>query len=231
MAREGTVMRKQVVLALLTAMFAFGARAARADSIALTSGTLQFYLSALGSADVSGPGFDMSSPATGDFPVGIQPGDRVDFSGGATLSGFGSAVLNGTPLQGNTSGPGFGRLWIFGVINIAAIPFIAPPVSGFNRTFQEPVTLSGFVSGYASTDLSQPPLFSVNLFGSGIASGNYRVVDGDSGPLYLDTCCESIRVTDPSTPSPTPEPASVLLLGTGMIGLLGHHSWRKRRQP
>jgi hypothetical protein len=232
MSREGTVMRKQLVLAVLAATLAFGVQPAHADSIALTSGFLDYYLGDLGGADLSGAGFHVSALVTsGSFPVAVQPGDTVDFGTRVDLSGYGQATVNGATVPGNPSGPGAGRLWITGTIAVTALPFIAPPIAGFAGEFQTPVTLSGLVTGYFGADLSQPPLFSVNVFGSGVATGVYAVKGSGGDAFYLDTCCAGVTITDPSTPSPTPEPANVLLLGTGMIGLLGHHTWRKRRQP
>jgi hypothetical protein len=134
------------------------------------------------------------------------------------LSNWGPAIVNGVRLQGNTdwNSPAAGRLWITGSLTVTAVPFVAPPPTA-HSDLSAPVTLTGSIAGYFDCcSPTQPPLFMVNVTGQGVASGNYRVIEGDNGPFYLNTCCSSIRITAPA-PSPTPEPGTLLLIATGLV--------------
>jgi hypothetical protein len=224
-------MRKRLAVAmLLGVMTLFAGHAAYADSIPLTGGTLSLFLGDPGSADLIGAGFHVSSTASGSFPITASPGGAVDFSTDVALSNWGPALVNGAELHGDTLGPGAGRLWITGTIHVAAVPFVAPPPSSFTGFFEAPVTLSGFLTGYSNTDLSQPPLFTATVSGNGTAGGSYRLIGSGNSAFYLDNCCSSIAITaaDPP-PSPTPEPASVILIGAGAMGLACRRAWRKLR--
>jgi hypothetical protein len=223
-------MRRRLSVAVFTSALALGAwSAADADSIPLTGGGLSYYLGDLGGAELIGVGFDVATTVTGGgWPVSVRPGDLVNFSTHVDVSGWGSAVVNGTRLHGDPSGPVPGGVWITGTINVAAVPFIAPPPSGFTGNFEAPVTLSGSVTGYASADFSRPPLFTESVFGNGTAEGIYRQIGSGSDSSYLDNSGASVAI-GASTPSPTPEPATMFLLGAGMIGFVGRRAWGRLR--
>jgi|HubBroStandDraft_6_1064221.scaffolds.fasta_scaffold571288_2 hypothetical protein len=188
--------------AVLGSALAVGSGAkADADRTPVTGGTLQFYVGDPGSAELIGVGFDVTSMAAGAWPVSVRPGDLVDFSTDVTLSSWGSALIDGIRLHGDTSGSGAGRLWITGTIHVAAVPFRAPPLSEFAGSLQTPVSLFGAVAGYASTDLSRPPVFAVNIVGSGTAEGTYRLIERAGDSFYLDACCARVTVAASPTPA------------------------------
>jgi hypothetical protein len=125
-------MRRRFEVGVLAAALALWAwSAAEAQAIALTGGTLQFYLGDPGSARLAGDGFVVASTGDGGWPLSVRPGDLVDFSTDVRLSNWGPAMVNGTELHGDPSGPGAGRVWISGIIHVAATRFVAPPPSGF----------------------------------------------------------------------------------------------------
>jgi hypothetical protein len=188
-------------------------------SIPLTAGTLQLYSGDPGSADLVGTGFKVNSMASGGWPVSVSPGGLVNFSGGVALSNWGSAYVNGSQLHGDPGGPGAGRVWISGQLQIAAVPFPAPPPSEFSGGFQTTVTVTGSVAGFSNANPGQPALFTANVSGTGTASGAYRLITNGNDPSYLDSCCASVAVITPaSTPSPAPQAMRVWPPGIATVG-------------
>ena len=121
-------------------------------------------------------------------------------------------------LHGDPSGPGAGQVWISGQLQVTAVPFIAPPPSDFAGSFSAPVTVTGTVSGYSNTNLNQPPLFTVNVVGQGMAFGQYRYIDNSGGdPFYLDNCCAGVTI------STLPQPWSYTDIG--FVGQRGSASY------
>jgi hypothetical protein len=198
-------MRKPLKLSVLIVVLAVcGWRVAEAaDTVTLTGGSMSAYLGDRGGGQLTGDGFYVDGDVFGGaWPIAVSPGGVVDFTGGWSLGSWGNATVNGTPLHGDPSGPGGGRLWIVGSLQAAARPFIAPPPSEFTGGFSAPVTITGTISGYYNANNNQPPLFTVNVIGNGLVSGAYRFIDNasDGHPFYLDNFAASLSV------SPLPQP-------------------------
>jgi hypothetical protein len=174
---------------------AAGTSSAAVMTISLKAGTVQLYSGDPGSADLVADGFEIKSMAGGNWPVTVPPGGPVDFSSGIVLSNWGPALVNGVQLHGDPSGPGAGRVWISGNLQIKTVPFLAPQPSGFTDGFQTTVALSGTVAGFFNDSPGQPPLFTANVLGAGTVSGTYRLVMSGSDPLYVDNCCARIAIS------------------------------------
>jgi hypothetical protein len=170
-------------------------------SIPLTAGSLQLYSGDPGAADLVGPGFEVNSVASGSWPISVPPGSLVNFSAGVTLSNWGTASLNAAQLHGDPAGPGAGRVWITGNLQMTAVPFAAPPLSGFGGGLQANVTVTGSVAGFFNANPGQPALFTASVSGTGTASGPYRLITNGNDPLYLDNCCARVAI---SAQAPTP---------------------------
>jgi hypothetical protein len=213
-------MRNALTVVALTVVVALCGRGAAvaADTVTLTGGSMSAYLGDRGGGQLTGDGFSVDGDVNnGSWPIAVSPGGLVDFTGGWSLNNWGHATVNGTPLHGDPSGPGGGRLWIVGSLQAAAKPFMAPPPADFSGGLSAPVTITGTISGYYNANSSQAPLFTVNVIGNGLASGGYRLIDDGSGaPFYLDNCCASLSV------SPLPQPW--VYADIGAVGQKGNAS-------
>lgn len=213
--------------ALLVLAFMCLSFEARADSVIVNDG----YLSAPGVG--RGPTFSFGNPGQGVavsnlgfrgdggslspcFPcrAGQLTSISANFAGGFGL-GQGAATVGGI---------NYSQVFYTGVVSLTAplvaVPFDTSPLI----TVEAPFTLSGFIDGYATSARDTPPIFSMTLSGQGIATMILRsyFVEG-FGQLY-----EFQSVTYNFSPTtPTPEPATLLLLGTGLTAVAARYRRRK----
>jgi hypothetical protein len=100
-----------------------------------------------------------------------------------------------------------------GTLDFLTRPFIAPaPDANGTGHFQTTFAMTGRVRGFR-TGAAGPPLFDVELQGSGDATGHAAFLGGTYNGLTGGGTYNFAAA------SATPEPASMLLLGTGIAGL------------
>jgi PEP-CTERM motif-containing protein len=141
----------------------------------------------------------------------VAGGDPTPFLGLAT-----GAVINGTEFV-----PPFG-LRADAPRLIGEFVFDAPTITVADRS--APFVFNGVVSGFAADDLDGlAPLFRATLTGQGIASLGFEDFDFN-GALSGSSVTYTFAAA-------TPEPSTLVLLGTGLVGLLQRARNRRRIHP
>jgi hypothetical protein len=178
------------------------------------------------------------------LPAGCRAGDTFDLS---TVAGAGSggntstllpaaftlgtalaATVNGTKFATGGNGGSFpGQVGLAGSLRFDTPPFVLPSsdvvAPGQPNPFRVPFAFNGHVVGFRSTDVdARTPLFDVTLTGRGTAFSDFE--QARSGVFTSDI----FRFTFEATPTATPEPATLALLGTGLFGLFAHARRRQR---
>jgi hypothetical protein len=206
------------------------AQTARADPIAVTSGTATITWDDPASFFLRGEGLRLSSLFV-HIPVFPPPLEICGFAGAcapgesfnlsSVVSGGQSqiAVVNGityaTPSQPDT--------WVdlSGRLNFEAGTVTVPPLP--DGDFEQPVslvapfTMDGRLTGFRSGGTI--PLFEIDVVGRGTA--DLRLLAGDDGWRFSDLF---YRFEDPAA---VPEPMSLVLVGSGLAAMLA--SRRRRR--
>ena len=205
-----------------------GTTQALADPVTVTGGHVTAQRTG-GTFTLTGDGFSLSgAPTVPGYESGFWECTPCRASDRLNLSLSSSAGGSFDDLPGEFDHVHYDRTYLAGHLVFTAGDMTSAILNAGQTSISMPFTFSGELANYesyASRATNGIPVFIATFTGSGIATAHFNgpIADPNGALFFAD------RITY-AFASPTPEPASLLLLGTGAAGLLARRRSTRARE-